>query len=188
MHKLNVAAAAVNAKLESRDFSDASTAAYGFFLYDLCDVFIEATKPLFEANVDSPEKISAQNTLYTALDAGLKLLHPFMPFVTEDLWQRLPRRPEDTCESIMISSFPERLPEWEFPEEESDFDLAMEVIKNARSIVGLYNLPTNGKTLEDKITGESRSAGVLTDHQSSSRSGERTIGRCWRLWSQLSSP
>lgn len=156
LHKLNIATAAVNDKLESRDFADASTAAYSFFLHDLCDVFIEATKPLFEANVDSPEKISAQNTLYTALDAGLKLLHPFMPFVTEDLWQRLPRRPEDTCESIMIAAFPERIPEQHFPEAEADFDLAMETIKAARSIVGLYNLPTNGKTLEDKITREYR--------------------------------
>ena len=152
LHKLNGAAATVNAKLESRDFADASTAAYSFFLYDLCDVFIEATKPLFESNVESEEKISAQNTLYTALEAGLQLLHPFMPFVTEDLWQRLPRRPEDTTESIMISSFPEKIPEWDFPQAEAEFDTVFETIKAARSIVGLYNLPTNGKTLEDKIT------------------------------------
>lgn len=106
-HKLNVASAAVNDNLEARDFAEASNAAYSFFLHDLCDVFIEATKPLFETNTESGEKVSAQNTLYTCLEGGLKLLHPFMPYVTEDLWQRLPRRPEDTCESIMISAFPE---------------------------------------------------------------------------------
>lgn len=49
---------------------------------------------------------SAQNTLYTCLDQGLRLLSPFMPFVTEELWQRLPRRPEDTTASITISRFP----------------------------------------------------------------------------------
>lgn len=108
-HRLNVAASEVNSSLEERDFQSASTAAYAFFLYDLCDVFIEATKPLFEANEESGAKISAQNTLYTCLEAGLKLLHPFMPFVTEDLWQRLPRRPDDKCESIMLSSFPEQV-------------------------------------------------------------------------------
>lgn len=69
----------------------------------------EATKPLFEANNRPAEQLSAQNTLYTCLEAGLKLLHPYMPFVTEDLWQRLPRRPEDKCESIMISPFPEKV-------------------------------------------------------------------------------
>lgn len=92
-----------------------------------------------------------------------------MPFVTEDLWQRLPRRPEDTCESIMIAPFPEqvspRLPprqdvrrlmfqssEYDFPEAAAHFDLTNDTIRAARSIVGLYNLPTNGKTVEDKIT------------------------------------
>lgn len=49
---------------------------------------------------------SAQNTLYTCLDEGLKLLHPFMPFVTEELWQRLPRRPDDACRSIMLAKYP----------------------------------------------------------------------------------
>lgn len=113
-HKLNAAIKEVNETLEIREFQRASTAAYSFFLYDLCDVFIEATKPLFEANEESPAKLSAQNTLYTCLEAGLKLLHPFMPYVTEDLWQRLPRRPEDTCDSIMISSFPEFVSQRQF--------------------------------------------------------------------------
>ena len=109
--------------METRDFERASSAAYHFFLNDLCDVFIvstkclcqniadsqqEATKPLFESNVTSAEQVSAQNTLYTCLEGGLKLLHPYMPYVTEDLWQRLPRRPEDKCESIMIAFFPEK--------------------------------------------------------------------------------
>lgn len=49
---------------------------------------------------------SAQQTLYTCLDQGLRLLHPFMPFVTEELWQRLPRRPNDPTPSIMLAQFP----------------------------------------------------------------------------------
>ena len=49
---------------------------------------------------------SAQNTLYTCLDHGLRLLHPFMPFVTEELWQRLPRRPNDPTPSIMLAKYP----------------------------------------------------------------------------------
>ncbi|WWD15831.1 valine-tRNA ligase [Kwoniella shandongensis] len=151
-HKLNIASAAVSEALENRDFSDATNAAYQYFLNDLCDVFIEATKPLFEANVDSAAKVSAQNTLYTCLEGGLKLLHPFMPYVTEDLWQRLPRRQGDDCETIMLAPFPEKLAEQEFPEAAAQFDLVVECIKSARSIVGLYNLPTNGKTVEDKIT------------------------------------
>jgi valyl-tRNA synthetase len=134
-------------------------------------VFIEATKPLFEANQESAEKVSAQNTLYTCLEGGLKLLHPFMPYVTEDLWQRLPRREGDKCESIMVSSFPEevsqlgvgengtntlrQIPEQNFPEDAADFDLVFKCIQSARSVSSSFNLPTNGKTIEDKITGMS---------------------------------
>jgi hypothetical protein len=63
-------------------------------------------KPLTDASVPLKTRTSAQQTLYTCLDHGLRLLHPFMPFVTEELWQRLPRRPEDSTPSIMVSSYP----------------------------------------------------------------------------------
>ncbi|WVN85252.1 uncharacterized protein L203_100397 [Cryptococcus depauperatus CBS 7841] len=151
-HKLNAASAGITDALENRDFGEATTLAYQYFLNDLCDVFIEATKPLFEANSDPAAKLSAQNTLYTCLEAGLKLLHPFMPYVTEELWQRLPRREGDKTETIMLSSFPEKISEQDFPKAAADFDLVVECIKSARSVIGLYNLPTNGKTLEDQIT------------------------------------
>ena len=57
-------------------------------------------------SADIVTRESAQQTLYTCLDHGLRLLHPFMPFVTEELWQRLPRRPNDATPSIMVSPFP----------------------------------------------------------------------------------
>ena len=63
-------------------------------------------KPMTDEAASAEQKRSAQNTLYTCLDLGLRLLHPFMPFVTEELWQRLPRRPQDETPSICISSFP----------------------------------------------------------------------------------
>ena len=63
-------------------------------------------KPMTEPSATAKTRISAQQTLYTCLDHGLRLLHPFMPFVTEELWQRLPRRPNDSTPSIMLSSYP----------------------------------------------------------------------------------
>lgn len=63
-------------------------------------------KPMTDEAASAATRRSAQNTLYTCLDLGLRLLHPFMPYVTEELWQRLPRRPEDSTPSIMLSSFP----------------------------------------------------------------------------------
>ena len=63
-------------------------------------------KPMTDESAAVETRKSAQQTLYTCLDYGLRLLHPFMPFVTEELWQRLPRRPNDLTPSIMVSSYP----------------------------------------------------------------------------------
>ena len=63
-------------------------------------------KPMTDESASETTRKSAQQTLYTCLDYGLRLLHPFMPFVTEELWQRLPRRPNDPTPSIMLSKYP----------------------------------------------------------------------------------
>ncbi len=63
-------------------------------------------KPITDPSAPAKSRTSAQQTLYTCLDHGLKLLHPFMPFVTEELWQRLSRRPNDATPSIMVSRYP----------------------------------------------------------------------------------
>ena len=63
-------------------------------------------KPMTDESASETMRRSSQQTLYTCLDQGLRLLHPFMPFVTEELWQRLPRRPNDSTPSIMLSKFP----------------------------------------------------------------------------------
>jgi valyl-tRNA synthetase len=66
-------------------------------------------KPMTDESASAETKVSAQQTLYTCLDHGLRLLHPFMPFVTEELWQRLPRRPKDSTPSIMVSYYPQHV-------------------------------------------------------------------------------
>jgi len=63
-------------------------------------------KPMTDDFAPAAVRKSAQQTLHICLDYGLRLLHPFMPFVTEELWQRLPRRPDDPTPSIMVSSYP----------------------------------------------------------------------------------
>jgi hypothetical protein len=63
-------------------------------------------KPMTDPSAPAKARTSAQQTLYTCLDHGLRLLHPFMPFVTEELWQRLSRRPNDATPSIMVSRYP----------------------------------------------------------------------------------
>ncbi|GAA5976762.1 hypothetical protein JCM11641_000863 [Rhodosporidiobolus odoratus] len=140
LHKLNQAAEKVNAALVDRNFMAATSDAYSFWLYEICDVYIEAIKLVTDPSYDAEQRRSAQNTLYTVLDNGLRLLHPFMPFVTEELWQRLPRRPTDKTQSIMLAKFPEADASRNFPEAERDFDLAFNAIRAIRSQAASYNL------------------------------------------------
>ncbi|KAF9510893.1 hypothetical protein BS47DRAFT_1347375 [Hydnum rufescens UP504] len=143
LHKLNLAAADVNKHLTDRNFMLATTAVYNFWLYELCDVFIEAMKPMTDESASATTRRSAQNTLYTCLDLGLRLLHPFMPFVTEELWQRLPRRPSDRTLSIMLSAYPVHDPTFVHPDAEKEFDTVFSTIKTIRSLAAQYNLQSN---------------------------------------------
>lgn len=133
---------------------------YSFWLYEVCDVYIEAIKDITAEGAPLEAKRSAQHTLYTVLDNGLRLLHPIMPFVTEELWQRLPRRPTDQTKSIMLAKYPVQAsllsfspfarlranlaslqdPTREFTEAEKDFDLAFNAIRSIRSVATGYNL------------------------------------------------
>jgi valyl-tRNA synthetase len=78
---------------------------YDFWLKELADVYIEALKPVMK-NGTEEEKKAARNTLFRCLDSGLKLLHPSMPYITEELYQRLPHRLDNRPESISIAPFP----------------------------------------------------------------------------------
>lgn len=120
----------------------ATNAAYQFWLYELCDVYLEVCKPVFEGQ-DIEAKEAAQDVLYICLVEGLKLLHPFMPFVTEELYQRLPRRPQDATESIMMSKFPQYKSEWDWSQNESDFEYVNSVVGASRSLMSEYNIKKN---------------------------------------------
>ncbi|KAI7873510.1 valyl-tRNA synthetase [Mucor mucedo] len=137
--KLNKCAIDTNKALEERNFMGATHAVHQFWLYDLCDVYIEAVKPICDADTTGDEaattrKVTAQNTLYTCLEAGLKLMHPFMPFVTEELFQRLERRPGQEVSTIVKASYPVANKAYEFTEEEKLFDTVFEGVKTIRSI------------------------------------------------------
>ncbi|CAL7941716.1 unnamed protein product [Xylocopa violacea] len=127
------------------DFPTATTACYNLWLYDLCDVYLEYLKPVFQSN-DNERKYAARCTLLKTLDVGLRLLSPFMPFITEELYQRLPRK-EQLYPSICISPYPEFSEcSWRNEEIEKDVDFANKLIKNVRSARAVYNIPNKIKT------------------------------------------
>lgn len=106
---LNSAISKIIILFKSYDFAGAASAVYSWWQSQLCDVFIEVIKPYFSTSpeFESSRKIS-RDVLWICLDNGLRLLHPFMPYVTEELWQRLPRAAGDYSvkESIMVTEYP----------------------------------------------------------------------------------
>jgi valyl-tRNA synthetase len=103
MARLNKATAEVTTALDEYRFNDAAMGIYQFIWHELCDWYLELIKPLLYGKAGSPEnRRTAQRTLFRVLKSSLKLLHPFMPFLTEELWQTFVA--DGT--SIMVSEFP----------------------------------------------------------------------------------
>ncbi|MCJ1272728.1 hypothetical protein MMC21_000515 [Puttea exsequens] len=139
LHKLNAASTEINAALTVRDFSQATKTSYEYWYNHLCDIYIENSKAIIQDG-NSSERESAKQTLYTALDAGLTLIHPFMPFLTEELWQRLPRRPHDPTPSICKAAYPEPNPELADPAAEEAYELVLGASKAIRSLAAEYEI------------------------------------------------
>ncbi|GMY07076.1 valine--tRNA ligase, mitochondrial 1 isoform X2 [Fagus crenata] len=134
---LNKAISKTNTALEAYEFSDAASTVYSWWQYQLCDVFIEAIKPFFAGNDPKFESARsfAQDTLWLCLDNGLRLLHPFMPYVTEELWQRLPSSRDRTgAESIMTFKYPSIVECWTNERVETEMDLVDSAVKSLRSL------------------------------------------------------
>lgn len=135
LHKFSKASEDINKKLEAREFSNSTQVAYKYFYNDICDTFIENSKAIFEDESSTEEqKESAKNTLYTALEGGLTMLHPYIPFLTEELWQRLPRRPDDKCPTISRAAYPQYQPEMDDPESADQYELVIGCSAGIRSL------------------------------------------------------
>ena len=134
LSRLNRATKEVNEALEAFRFNDAALTVYKFIWNEYCDWYIELTK----SKLADPgwERVAAQNMLIHVLDSALKLLHPFMPFITEEIWQKLPQN-ED---SIMVSAFPEYREAETNEAIEKEMAVIMEVITGIRNIRGEMNL------------------------------------------------
>ena len=97
-----------NERFEQYDFGYMVQGLYDFWLKELADYYIEAIKPVMKSK-DEAAKKAALNTLYICLDSGLRMLSPTMPYITEELFQRLPHRKGEAPESICIAKFPTAL-------------------------------------------------------------------------------
>ena len=134
LSRLNRASKEVNEALEAFRFNDAALTVYKFIWNEYCDWYIELTKSKLTGS--GPERKAAQNVLIHVLDSALKLLHPFMPFITEEIWQKLPQ----DGKSIMVSEFPEYRESQTDEAVEKEMEVIMEIITGIRNIRGEMNL------------------------------------------------
>ena len=110
------------------------------FIWDImCDWFIEITKPRMQEGGETAE--NAQRVLVYVMSGTLKLLHPFMPFITEEIWQALPHEGE----SIMVSQWPQYDEALNFKKEEAEFEILMDAIKAIRNTRSQMNVPPSKK-------------------------------------------
>ncbi|XP_034943324.1 valine--tRNA ligase isoform X3 [Chelonus insularis] len=145
LSRVSYAAKVCDKALAQYDFNAATTVCYNLWLYDLCDVYLEYLKPVFQSG--SNEQINAaKRVLFKTLDIGLRLLSPFMPFITEELYQRLPRIKLE-YPSICISPYPDAQEcIWRNEEIEKDIDFAQKIVKSIRSVRSAYTLPNKVNT------------------------------------------
>lgn len=151
LHKMNTCAKEINDALAKREFSRSTQAIHNYWLYELCDVYIENSKSII--NHGTPEeRASALNTLYTALESALTMIHPFMPFLTEELWQRLPRRPSDETRSIVVASYPQYDAKLDDPVSEAAYEIVLGCSKGVRSLLQEYGIKEGGKAFVQPLT------------------------------------
>uniref|UniRef100_A0A4W5MHP0 Valine--tRNA ligase, mitochondrial n=1 Tax=Hucho hucho TaxID=62062 RepID=A0A4W5MHP0_9TELE len=119
-----------------------TAALHSFWLHSLCDIYLECIKPVLSQDSGSQrEKQVVRAVLYHCVSVSLALLSPFMPFLTEELWQRLyllrgEGGGDSAMASLCLQPYPQssQLAHWHFPQEEADFTLVQEVVRVARSL------------------------------------------------------
>ena len=132
LSKLNTLVKEVTDNMDAFEIGVASAKVYDFIWDTYCDWFIELCKARLTGD-DECAKINAQNVLCYVLIETLKLLHPFMPFITEEIYQALPHTAEDKGEFIMLQKWPEYRDELSFPREEEAMGLIIDAITAIRA-------------------------------------------------------
>jgi len=145
--------------LESYKFNEAAGQLYQFVWHEFCDWYLEMVKPRLAR--PTPQRQASQRVLQDVLDAALRLLHPFMPFITEEIWSQMP----GLRQSIATASYP-KASEWSRdPEAEARMNLLMEAVGGVRTLRGEMGLPSSKRVFAHISPKDDEVFRVLTDHR-----------------------
>ena len=142
LSRLNQTIQTVSAELEAYRFDRASSALYQFIWHEYCDWYLELIKPVLQdpAHPDGPV---TRQTLLETLEITMRLLHPFMPFITEEIWQTIPHQGE----SVVVQTYPAPNTAWHAPEAEHLYALLEQTVSLVRTGRVLLNSPPGQQIL-----------------------------------------
>jgi valyl-tRNA synthetase len=142
LSRLSRTAAAMTEALERIRLHEVADTAYHFFWGELADWYLELVKPRLKGERGEASREAARTVLVTVLDGILRLLHPIIPFVTEELWQRLPWPGTDPRpQLLMVAPWPTPRPRWEDPEVEARMASLQELVTQVRRLRKEYGVP-----------------------------------------------
>jgi len=153
----------VNEALATYRFHEAAQGVYQFFWGDFCDWYIEWVKPELQT-ADRDRATLAWKNLFAVFDAALRLLHPFMPFLTEELWHQLPQRAG--AKSIALDHFPEAQNGWKNPRAIGDVAAIQEVVTALRTIRAELKVDAKKKVAADFSTSDAETAKLVRENRS----------------------
>jgi valyl-tRNA synthetase len=169
LSRLQGVAAEVDTALEAFRFSDAANALYQFVWHQLCDWYIELAKPFLlqgepQDTTHSLRRHIVQGVLATVLEQVMRLLHPFAPFVTEEIWQILPK-PTQLPESLMVTMYPRGDEHATDREAEATMAQLQEVAVAARMLRSTYGVPPAQVIAVEVRVRDPQMRALLTEHQ-----------------------
>jgi valyl-tRNA synthetase len=146
LSRLSRVAAEVDARFATFRFDEACNRLYHFFWGDFCDWYIELSKPaLMAGSPDEGARPRVGEVLLTVLDRAMRLLHPVMPFLTEEIWQRLPGHAAIHAETICLAPYPRREEGWEDDGVEAGMEVFFQVVTRVRALRAEMGLPPKAK-------------------------------------------
>jgi valyl-tRNA synthetase len=149
LSRVNGVTREVTDSLERYRLHEAAAGVYRFFWSEFCDWYLELVKPRLYDEASAAARDVARAVLREVLDRSLRLLHPIMPFITEELWLRLPGR---AAESVMVAPWVEPAPDWDDPEAESQMSMLQELLGAVRNIRSEYNVE-RGRQVDVEVRG-----------------------------------
>ena len=141
LSKANRLTGEVTENMDKFELGIAMQKIYDFIWEEFCDWYIEMVKPRFREGGSPKSKEAACWTLKTVLITALKLLHPYMPFITEEIFCNI----QDEEETIMLSAWPEPRKDWDFPETEAQVELVKEAVRAMRNLRTSMNVAPSRK-------------------------------------------